>query len=77
MLSSAIGCSLPATGRFLHELTIFDRYDLISFLWLTVVFITFNNNALTFRKSINSDAQYVTYCVTLQFILHNTLALTQ
>lgn len=39
--------------------------------------MTFDKNASTFRKSMDSDAQYNTYCRILQFILKIILALTQ
>jgi len=37
----------------------------------------FDNNASTFRKSMDSDTQYVTYCKILKFIPKIILALTQ
>jgi len=40
---------------------------------MTLYFMTYN--ALTFHKSMDSNSQFITYCTTIQFILHIILAL--
>jgi len=39
--------------------------------------MTFDNNALTFRKSMDTGAKHFTYCAALQFILQIILAIAQ